>query len=479
MSIVGQANTRAASIRLQLGHPVIDGDGHVIELVPVFADFVRDHGREDLVSTRPFMRAGPDYRHRWRTASADERRRGGMNPAFWLAPGDTDYWLTVATPSLYYERLAEAGIDFAVLYPTMGIPIANLADTDQRVTLCRLYNEFMAEHYGPYRDRITIPAVIPMHTPEEAVAGMEHALGLGAKVALIPNYVLRPLPNVPFQSIGKTVLSARWVDTYGIDSAYNYDPVWAKAIELGLPLACHSGSMGFIDRASISNHMYNHIGHFMACAEASAKSLFFGGVTRRFPQLRVALLEGSVIAGVRLYSDLVTRWEKRGGHVIGRLNPANLDRDRIAKVLAEHDPHLAPYSPDALIASWGGPEDEIDDFAQCGVRSVEDIRDQFCKNFYWGCEADDPFVALAYDARFTPLGARVPALMGSDIGHWDVQNFDAPLVEAYELVEQGFLDLDSLREFVFTNPVSCYASLNPHFFAGTAIEKETTAALGA
>ena len=48
---------------------------------------------------------------------------------------------------------------------------------------------------------------------------------------------------------------------------------------------------GWGSRRSVSSYMYNHIGHFGAAAEALAKSLFFGGVTHRFPKLRVAFLE--------------------------------------------------------------------------------------------------------------------------------------------------------------------------------------------
>ena len=56
---------------------------------------------------------------------------------------------------------------------------------------------------------------------------------------------------------------------------------------------------------------------------------------------------------------------------------------------------------------------------------------------------------MAFDGRFTPLGARVPAIMGSDIGHWDVVDFTSPLAEAYELVERELLDADTFRDFVF------------------------------
>jgi hypothetical protein len=222
--------------------------------------------------------------------------------------------------------------------------------------------------------------------------------------------------------------------------------------------------------------MYNHIGHFAAAGEALAKSLFFAGVTRRFPALRIALLEGGAAVGVRLYGDLVARFEKRGPKVIDRLNPANVDLDELAEIIAHYGGRLSGAVPARLVSDYGLSEESVrNDFATSGVESVEDIRDAFCRNFYWGCEADDPLVGLAFDARVNPLGARVPAIMGSDIGHWDVPEFTQPLVEASELVERGILDAGQFRAFVFDNPVRMYGSLNPAFFEGTAIQAAAAA----
>jgi hypothetical protein len=71
----------------------------------------------------------------------------------------------------------------------------------------------------------------------------------------------------------------------------------------------------------------------------------------------------------------------------------------------------------------------------------------------------------------------VPAIFASDLGHWDVPEFDEPLEEAYELVEKGILDEAQLRTFVFENPLKFYGSLNPDFFTGTVLEKEAAAEL--
>jgi hypothetical protein len=119
-----------------------------------------------------------------------------------------------------------------------------------------------------------------------------------------------------------------------------------------------------------------------------------------------------------------------------------------------------------------------DDYAAAQVSSVDDIVLQRTRGFAWGCEADDPFVGLAFDTRILPKRSTIPAFFASDLGHWDVQDFDEPLEEAYELVEHGIIDEDQLRDFLFVNPVKFYGSLNPEFFTGTAIEKEANEVLG-
>jgi predicted TIM-barrel fold metal-dependent hydrolase len=457
---------------------VVDGDGHIVEQMPVFLEYVRDNGHGRLLDGILNRRRAIE------DLSMEERRLGGVLPHSWHVPASTEYYATVTSPARYYERLGEAGIDFAVIYPTIGISLLQLLDDEQRVTICRLYNQFMADQFRPYRDRFTVAALIPMHSPDEAIVALEHAAGLGAKVALIASHVHRPPPgggwpsDDPWNDIRVPEWETRgWIDTFGIDSAYDYDAVWSKAIELGLPLGAHTAGIGASDRASISNFVFNQIGHFAAAGGALAKSLFLGGVTARFPRLRLALLEGGAAIGVQIYVSLVSNWQKRGGAAIAKLNPANLDKKLLVELLVDSDPSLARFSPEQLTARAGGMTRVRDDFVAAQVTSVEDIRDQFCNSFYWGCEADDPLVGLAFDRRVTPLGALVPAFFASDLGHWDVPEFDEPLEEAYELVERDILDGGELREFLFTNPLRFYASLNPKFFVGTAIEQEAAATL--
>ena len=56
--------------------------------------------------------------------------------------------------------------------------------------------------------------------------------------------------------------------------------------------------------------------------EAQCRSLFMGGVTRRFPELAFGLLEGGVSWACQLFADIVGHWEKRNREAIHHLDPA-------------------------------------------------------------------------------------------------------------------------------------------------------------
>jgi hypothetical protein len=124
----------------------------------------------------------------------------------------------------------------------------------------------------------------------------------------------------------------------------------------------------------------------------------------------------------------------------------------------------------------GGIED-LDDYFRCGIERAEDIRERFVPRFYFGCEADDPVNAWAFDRRTNPLGARLNALFSSDIGHFDVPDMAEVVPEAYELVEHGLIDGDDFGDFMFANAVRFWGEVNPDFFKGTAVEKPAAAVL--
>jgi hypothetical protein len=214
--------------------------------------------------------------------------------------------------------------------------------------------------------------------------------------------------------------------------------------------------------------------------------MFLGGVTRRFPDLNFAFLEGGVGWACMLYADLVGHWEKRNGRAIERTNPSRLDRARLLEFARKYGSEAVAdavgrgegLEGDTHSGLTGGVED-VDDYFRCKIDTREDIRDLFVPRFYFGCEADDPVNAWAFNERTNPMGARLNALFSSDIGHFDVPDMAEVVPEAYELVEHGLIDDGDFRAFMFDNAVRFWGEVNPEFFKGTVVERPAAAVLSA
>ena len=91
-------------------------------------------------------------------------------------------------------------------------------------------------------------------------------------------------------------------------------------------------------------------------------------------------------------------------------------------------------------------------------------------SFYFGCEAEDHANAWAFNTTVTPGHSRLHAILGTDIGHFDVTDMSGVVAEAWELVEDGMINEADFRDFTFANPVGLWAANNPDFFKGTAVE---------
>ena len=485
---MARAASKSQEVRSKLGHPVVDADGHLQELVPVLKDYVLDRLREigGASMVDQFERAGLTYRtsvaDRWMGMTWEERRRTWTSvPAWWGQPSkNTRDRAAASFPGLLAERMDELGIDFAVMYPSHASNLPDLADPDLRRAAVRAYNSFYAELYRPYADRLTPAALMPMDTPEEAVDELEYAVGeLGLK-AIMVRPVKRPIPDIAERDPDLAMRAYR-LDMFGIDSPYDYDPLWRRCVELKTAVASHAGAQGWGSRRSVSRFVYNHIGSFAEGSEALCKSLFMGGVTKRFPGLNFGFLEGGAAWACALYADFIGHWEKRNEqHLLEHLDPAARDHAGFRRYLETYGDDRAKRAAERIDAFFREPEphpDELDDLSACGIEKPEDIRDLFVPNFFFGCEADDPLTTWAFNTKVNPFGARLGAMFSSDFGHWDVPDMREVLAEAYEAVEKGLLTEDDFRDFSFVNPVRFWGEVNPNFFEGTRVEAEAVRVL--
>ena len=462
-----------ADIRAKLDHPVVDADGHMIECTFAVLDFVRQIGGAEMAER---------YENDMKNDAATAARR-----AVWIGnsgPGSIDR-ATAMLPKLYRARLDEAGIDFGVVYGTLALSVLRVDDDDLRPVVYRAMNMLYADMFRDVSDRLTPAALIPMTKPEEALAELEFAVGeLGLKAVVINTMLQRPDPELLAEAPHLAHLGLQMYSP-GIDVGDAYDPVWAKCIELSVAPSCHNSFRGpGSTHGSPRNYCFNSLNSFGHASEYFCRALLFGGVPHRFPKLKFCFLEGGAGWAAQMYNSMFEYWEKRNLAALSRnLDPARLDIDLLVKMAETYgDARLTPERIRAQPHQPGTtqmfiPPEEMDDFVGTGIAGGMDIRRIFDDNFYFGSEADDRMTAVAFNTKLNHYGAKMNAVLGSDIGHWDVPDMTKVMVEAYELVDDGFMDDGDFRDFTYANVVRMHAGMNPDFFKGTVVEGEVEALL--
>jgi predicted TIM-barrel fold metal-dependent hydrolase len=468
-------NTDSSELRARFDHPVIDTDGHMFESAFVFPDFLKKVG-------------GPDIVERFERAMAETRTPDKPKRVPWamFCGKYTIDRATVMLPKLYAKRLQESGVDFSTVYPTIGFAVQTLPDDELRQAGCRALNMMYADMFNDVRRTMTPAALIPMHTPQEAIAEVEFAVKqLGLKALMTCNEVVRT-PRAVLEEAPHLKDRVREYSPLAIDSPYDYGPFWAKCLELKVVPSGHS--MPFVGtHQSPNNYVYNRLGFWMTYGHAAARALFMSGTTQKYPGLNFGFLEGGVWWGVALFNDLVEFWEKRNMKAMMEYHDqATLDVELLEDMFRRYGNEYltaerigpdarqqvkAARTPDGRVPAF------VNDWTEVSIERREQIRDLFVTPFYFGCEADDSLNYTAFNARANKMGAKIKAMFSSDLGHWDVVDFGHVLAEAYEPVERGLMTEEDFRDFVFTNPMTYQTRVNPDFFKGTVVEDAVAKAM--
>jgi hypothetical protein len=202
--------------------------------------------------------------------------------------------------------------------------------------------------------------------------------------------------------------------------------------------------------------------------------------------LNFAFLEAGVAWAVNVCIDMMLIFTKFGREGLERdLHPRNLDPRQLRELFDEYatdehfkgrvdrifdDNNLWPNQPGKTAEDLVLRAADWDEFAAAHMTRPEQIRDVFTRQFFFGCESDDPTVRWAFDER-SAMGARFQPIFSSDISHFDVTDMTEVLEEAWELVEHELIDDNAFRELTFTNPVKLHGRMNPNFFKRTVVEE--------
>ena len=474
-----RASLTAAQIRQEIGHPIVDADGHFMELGPLMNDEIVAYLEEaGGAALREKFIASPANILDTAVFQADrtvpEVQRGWFSmPSWWGNPvSDAHDRATAHLPKLLYDRLDEFGIDYMMAYPSWSLGMLDTRDDELRAPVLRAVNRYVSRQFTPYADRLTSAALIPMNNPTEAVTELRYAVRvLGFKSAVMAGHAIRTLTDDPADQ-------AYRLDCFGIDSEYDYDPFWAACVELGVNPVTHSSLQAHMPTRSVSNYAFNHIGGLAGNHCELAKSLVMGGVFARHPTLRVGFLEGGVAWAISLLADMIGHWDKRRAGAIEDLDPAKLDVDAVIRALDEHGEPAVRAQLERIRGDFSRPPGrptQLDDFAAAQLSSVSEIIDVFENKMFFGCEADDPLVGWATGTTIKHRPVTLRPILGTDISHWDAPIMNEVIVEAFELLDDNVIDAADFKAFTFDNPVLLHQSANPGFFTGTSCEKEAAA----
>ncbi|MDX1485483.1 MAG: amidohydrolase family protein [Alphaproteobacteria bacterium] len=162
---------------------------------------------------------------------------------------------------------AEAGIEKQVLFGTnMDVPVLNRGTLG--ATLCRLYNDWAANLVTGRETALYPVALLPMGAPEAMAGELTRAITeLGFKAALLGAYSL----------------------DHTLDEEV-FEPTYAKAEELGVPLFVHPNSRGEMTNRFKNFYIMHTIARPTNCT-AALVALVIGGVFERHPELKVAFFE--------------------------------------------------------------------------------------------------------------------------------------------------------------------------------------------
>lgn len=234
-------------------------------------------------------------------------------------------------------------------------------DQELAMAMARVYNDWLMEIFGEYPDRFAPAAAIPMLDVEAACVEAYRAAKMGFRALFLPAQV----PSRPYN-----------------DPAY--DPFWAVAQEVGLPLNFHC-STGHEPRGErgLGGAVINYVLHAQGDGPHLVTYLCASGVLQRFPNLQVVAVEtGSAWLGWILTSMdeiyhkhhmwvrpklemLPSEYFKRQGHVTFQNDPVgvyNRSFTGVETLLWGNDyPHHEgtwPHSQEAIQEQFTGVPDE-------------------------------------------------------------------------------------------------------------------------
>jgi predicted TIM-barrel fold metal-dependent hydrolase len=234
----------------------ISTDSHVTEPIELYEERVAAPYRDRV--PRIVERDG------WRTLLVE-----GLGPRKLMTAGEREVAVVGDwDPDSRLRDQHRDGVSAEVIFPTFALQACFAPeDAGLQLALCRAYNDWAAEVFDDHR--LLAVGMVPMLDVEAAVVEARRLAREGCRALFLPARV----PSLPYN-----------------DAAY--DPFWAVAEDLGLPLTFHSGT-GHEPRVvrGPGGAVINYLLGAQLDGPMVLLSLAAGGALDRFPGLRVITVE--------------------------------------------------------------------------------------------------------------------------------------------------------------------------------------------
>ena len=164
------------------------------------------------------------------------------------------------------------GIDVSILYPTAGLGFYIVRDSQLLTSMFKTYNDWLAEFCSAVPKRLKGIAMLNVDDVRGGVKELERCADMGFVGAMITVY---PPEELPYDKP-------------------EYEPLWATAQDLGIPLSLHIGTnrpgpgQEFQGNETTTANFMANIDHWV---RMSLGSMIYGGVFERYPNLQVGSVE--------------------------------------------------------------------------------------------------------------------------------------------------------------------------------------------
>ncbi|MGE0822049.1 MAG: amidohydrolase family protein [Candidatus Binatia bacterium] len=266
----------------------IDADGHILEPPDLWERYLEPKYRDRAFRLRTNSEGLEvfeiDGKRMWACYPGFPGQLGGMGAANIDPSPERTYVGSAPFGSMDAKervtRLDREGLAKAILYPTLGLFLGEVTDPELSAAHCRAYNRWIVDFCSDSGGRLIPIAQVSLDDdPHDAARELERAVKAGAKGGFfLPFSWKRKSPGHP-----------------------DYDPLWAKAQELDVPLSIHPTAdppaldvhKRFTDLAQGDTFNFTWYMDVLVAQGMmqSFVSLFHYGLFDRFPKVKMVVLE--------------------------------------------------------------------------------------------------------------------------------------------------------------------------------------------